>query len=68
MEQVRGMPQPPVHRGGVADKPYRKPSQRGEALLDEHVEAGCDPLRAVSGNAHNGGRYHIYFRLTKICV
>ena len=66
VEQVRGVEQAPVHRRGVADQSYRKPPQGGEALLDEHVEAGPDPLRAAPGDqdrvSHNRGRYHIFFR------
>ncbi len=66
VEQVRGVAQAPVHRRGVADEPHREPPQGGEALLDEHVEAGPDPLRATPGErdrvSHNRGRYHISFR------
>ena len=66
VEQVRGVTQAPVHRRGVADESHRKPPQGGEALLDEHVEAGPDPLRATPGErgrvSHNRGRYHILFR------
>jgi hypothetical protein len=50
VEQVRDMPQAPVHRRGVADQPHGTPPQGGEALLDEHVEAGPDPLRATPGD------------------
>ena len=47
VEQVRGVTQAPVHRRGVAYESHRKPPQGGESLLDEHVEAGPNPLRAT---------------------
>ena len=50
VEQVRGVTQAPVHRRGVANQPHGTPPQGGEALLDEHVEAGPDPLRAMPGD------------------
>ena len=49
VEQVRGVTQAPVHRRGVAYESHRAPPQGGEAPLDEHVEAGPDPLRAAPG-------------------
>ena len=50
VEQVRGVTQAPVDRRGVADQPHGAPPQGGEALLDEHVEAGPDPFRATPGD------------------
>ena len=50
VEQVRGVTQAPVHRRGVAHESHREPPQGGEALPDEHVEAGPDPLRAMPGD------------------
>ena len=50
VEQVRGVTQAPVHRRGVAEQSHGTPPQGGEALLDEHVEAGPDPLRPTPGD------------------
>ena len=50
VEQVRCVTQAPVHRRGVADQPHGTPPQGSEAFLDEHVEAGPDPLRAMLGD------------------
>jgi thiol peroxidase len=71
VEQVRGVTQAPVHRRGVAYESYRKPPKGGEALLDEHVEAGPDLFRATPGDRaclfHYRGRYHNSFGTSGVC-